>query len=313
MTSLKARRLIAAFAVLVTVCLPASAGAAPGGISLSPFEKSLSLNPGDSSQSFNLSLTNHTSSLQELTLSVRDFGTLNNTGGIILEGSNPYTQKYGLSAWLSLEKDVVDLNPGETSQVLITVNNQSSLTPGGHYGAIIASVNSLNQAADNNVVLKQQLVSLVLVNKRGGEHYNLKLTSVSHSGGWFSLPKNVRLTFQNPGNVQVVPRGVVKLVSPAGTVIAQGIINTGSAFVLPETFRQLDVPLTKIRSSLPWPGLYHLEVDYRYDGITNFAVNTYRLRFINLGLYLVLAVILSILWLCRRPILRWFKTHANPR
>jgi hypothetical protein len=281
-----------------------AAAATPAGITLSPFEQSITIQPGDVAKSFQLSLTNHTKSLQEITLSVRDFGSLNQTGGIALQGSNAYTKKYGLTEWMSLEQSVVDLNAGETARVLVTINNQPSLSPGGHYGAIIASVNSLNQPPVNNVVINQQLVALVLVNKVGGEHYGLKLTDQTNNGNWFHLPGHVTLTFQNPGNVQVVPRGLVKLVSPTGTVVARGQINTGSAFILPETFRQFPVTLTKVGSAHPWPGLYHLEIDYRYDGITNFATRSYFVRFIDLGLYVVLALVLFALFIWRRPLLR---------
>jgi hypothetical protein len=282
----------------------AAAATSPAGITLSPFEQSITIQPGDVAKSFQLSLTNHTKSLQEITLSVRDFGSLNQTGGIALQGSNAYTKKYGLTEWMGLEQSVVDLNAGETAQVLVTINNQPSLSPGGHYGAIIASVNSLNQPPANNVVINQQLVALVLVNKVGGERYGLKLTDETNSGNWFHLPSHVTLTFQNPGNVQVVPRGLVKLVSPTGTVVARGIINTGSAFVLPETFRQFPVTLTKVGSAHPWPGLYHLEVDYRYDGITNYATKSYFVRFIDLGLYVVIVLAAAALFMWRRPILR---------
>src|SRR5207244_2068642 len=100
-------------------------------------------------------LTNHTMTLQELDLSVRDFGSLNDTGGILLEGSNRYTQRYGLASWLSLGTDTVVLQPNETRSVPVTVYNRSSLQPGGHYGAVVASVNSLNGQSGNSVVINQ--------------------------------------------------------------------------------------------------------------------------------------------------------------
>ncbi|HVX24460.1 MAG TPA: hypothetical protein VG992_03925 [Candidatus Saccharimonadales bacterium] len=301
----------AALILLIGASWPglAAAASAPNGITLSPFEQSVKIQAGDVAKSFQLKLTNHTKSLQELRLTVRDFGSLNQTGGIALKGSNTYTKKYGLTDWMSLEKDVVDLNAGETARVLVTINNQSSLTPGGHYGAIIASVNSLNQSPANNVVINQQLVALVLVDKVGGERYAMKLTDETNNGNWFHLPTQATLTFQNAGNVQVVPRGLVKLVGPTGSVVAQGVINTGSAFILPETFRQFSVPLQKVASAHPWPGLYHLEVDYRYDGISNHATKRYFVHFIDLGLYLVLAVMLVILFVFRRPILRRLKAR----
>ncbi|MDB5171002.1 MAG: hypothetical protein JWO35_696 [Candidatus Saccharibacteria bacterium] len=272
-----------------------------GGITLSPFEQQLSIAPDDTTRIFNLDLTNNTSSLQELSLSARDFGSLNDTGGVLLEGSKAYAQKYGLTSWLALGTNTVVLQPGEKRSVPVTIENRDSLQPGGHYGAVVASVNSLNGQGDNKVVINQQLLSLILVKKVGGERYNLKLKDVDQNGNWFRLPSKVKLRFQNPGNVHVVPRGVVKLKSPSGKILAQGIINSESAYILPETFRELYVPLTKVASSAPLPGAYSVEVDYRYDGINLAAIKSYPVRFLSLGTYAVLLVIVVvILYVLRR-------------
>jgi hypothetical protein len=272
-----------------------------GGISLSPFLQNISIQPSDIAKSFNLTITNHTAGLQELDLSTHDFGSLNNTGGILLEGSNSkYGLRYGLTSWLSLGTDTVVLQPNESRAVLVTINNRASLQLGGHYGAVVASVNSLNNQSGNKVVINQQLLSLILVDKVGGDHYDLNLNSATTNGNWLHLPNTARLVFQNPGNVHVVPRGLVKLKSPTGTVIAQGIINSGSAFMLPESFREFYVPLTPIGKAPPLPGLYHIEVDFRYDGINRYAVKNYAVRFIDLGLYVVLAMLAVITWTVRR-------------
>ena len=288
----------------------AAAPPKPTGIGLSPFEQQLSIAPADSARSFELTLTNHTTSLQELKLSARDFGSLNETGGVLLEGSSEYTQKYGLASWLKLSTDTVVLKPGEARSVTVTIENRTSLQPGGHYGAVAASVNSLTDQADNQVVINQQLLSLVLVTKLGGEHYDLKLRAMSHNGNWLRLPKTIKLRFQNPGNVHVIPRGIVKLKSPSGTVLAQGIINSESAFVLPETFRELYVPLTKVGSALPLPGIYQAEVEYRYEGISRVASKQYGLHFISLGMYLLLALVVLVALVVRRRRKRAAKTSS---
>lgn len=292
--------------LLLMVSVPASAASSQPkstpGISLSPFQQQLSLAPDDPSATFDLQLTNHTASLQELRLSARDFGSLNDTGGVLLEGSNSrYTQKYGLVSWLALGTDTVVLQPGESRSIPITIENRSSLQPGGHYGAVVASVNSLDDQQGNRVVINQQMLSLIFVKKVGGEHYDLKLSRIEHNGNWVKLPDNVKLRFMNPGNVHVVPRGTVSLKSPNGKVLAQGIINSESAYVLPETFRELDVPLTKIASQYPLPGLYSIEVHYRYEGLTRAAKQSQNLQFISLPTYALVALIIGVgLYVFRR-------------
>ncbi len=289
--------LVCGFLLILPIPSASAAGikTTKSGITLSPFEQQISIASDDPNRTFNLDIINNTTSLQELNLSARDFGSLNDTGGVLLEGSKGYSQKYGLTSWLSLGTDTVTLQPSEKRSVPVTIENRTSLQPGGHYGAVVASVTSLNDQSSNRVVINQQLLSLILVKKVGGEKYNLRLKNVTQNGNWLHLPTVVKLRFQNPGNVHVVPRGELKLKSPSGKVIAHGIINSESAYILPETFRELYVPLTKIRSSYPLPGVYSVEVDYRYDGLNVSASKSYATRYINLKLDVVLLLIIFII------------------
>jgi hypothetical protein len=285
----------------ITMAAPTQSTAS-NAISLSPFVQNITVSESDTIKSFNLELTNHSATIQELDLTTRDFGSLNDTGGVLLKGSaDDYSQHYGLTSWLTLEADTVVLQPGEARTILVSVNNRQDLQPGGHYAAVVASVKSLDDQTGNHVVVNQQLLSLILVDKQGGDHYDLKLKSVEQNGNWLHLPNDIKLQFQNPGNVHVVPRGQVLLKNPAGSVIAKGIINSETAFVLPATLRDLYVRLSPVGHSLPLPGVYHVEVDYRYDGIDQTANKSYAVRFINLKLYtLVILLIGGGIWFVRR-------------
>ncbi len=290
-------------ALLALVVLTSSGGAfaakaqnTAGGITISPFLERVTIQPEDTTKTFEVTLTNDTKSLQELRLSVRDFGSLNETGGVLLAGNSNYTKKYGLTSWMKLGADTVILQPKESRKVQVTIENRTSLQPGGHYAAVVASVKALDAISGNEVAINQQLMSLVLVNKTGGEQYALKLTDIDQNGNWLRLPTVIKLRFQNPGNVHVVPRGTVVLRSPSGAILAKGVVNTESAFVLPESFREIYVPLTKVGNDFPLPGLYNVEVDYRYDGIDKTAHKSQVVRFIHLKLWVGLLIIFVIFW-----------------
>jgi hypothetical protein len=286
--------------VLATITLPAHALAAATpkatkGISISPFLKQVDIQSTEATKSFMLTLTNRTDSLQELQLSGHDFGSLNDSGGVLLDGANNYTQKYGLASWLTIGTDTVILQPKESRDIPVTINNRDSLRPGGHYGAVVASVKGLDTQTGNHVAINQQLLSLILANKVGGERYDLKLKSISENGNWLHLPNTIKLRFQNPGNVHVVPRGTVKLVNPAGKTISQGIINDGSAYILPESFREIYVPLKTTGHPLELPGIYRVEVNYRYDGLATYATKTKALHYADLKLYAGIFIIIGLL------------------
>lgn len=295
-------RWLAVVSLAVLPLLPGTAQAAPKapvGISITPFLQQIQIEPGDIAKSFNVTVGNQTESIQEITLSGRDFGSLNDTGGLILEGSKGgYSQKYGLASWLTVGQDTVVLQPHESKTLDATIENRTSLQPGGHYGAIVATIGNPDQQATDKVVINQQLMALVLVTKVGGEHYDLRLKRIEQNGNWLHLPNTVKLRFQNPGNVHVVPRGLVELKSPNGTVLSRGVVNDESAIILPETFREIPVTMTPVDKALPLPGIYRLVVTYRYDGFSYSATKTVWLRFINAGMYAVILLVLVVgLWL----------------
>jgi hypothetical protein len=81
--------------------------------------------------------------------------------------------------------------------------------------------------------------------------------------------------------VHLVPRGTLRLLDPSGHVVSTGVINEASAYVLPETSRQVAVQ-PQGKGTTGWlPGKYTVVVDYRYDGRTAFAHKTYTFTYFN--------------------------------
>ncbi|MDB5176263.1 MAG: exported protein of unknown function [Candidatus Saccharibacteria bacterium] len=273
------------------------------GIAISPFLQKVTINQADAQKVFTVTLTNNTHFTQEVALSARDFGSLNETGGILFQGENDYTQKYGLTSWISLESTSVVLEPSASKSVLVTVQNRLSLQPGGHYGAIIASINNRDPTSGNKVSVQQELTSLVFVNKLGGARYDLRLKTITWNGNLFTLPSTVTLRFQNPGNVDVIPRGQVKLKNAGGRVVAQGIINDDSSFVLPESYRQMYVPLQRLAASpVEPPGPYSISVSYRYDGLDRTVTRTEHFIYASAALWLLVIIIAGVVSIKRKSL-----------
>lgn len=264
-------------------------------VTVAPFLQQVQIAPTDGLKNFNVAFTNDSKTALSFHLSAVDFGSLDETGGLAFAGSNEsaLTKKYGLVSWLRLAVNDLDLAPGQTAQVTATIINDVSLQPGGHYAAIIASVKSQDAVTRNQISIKQELSSLILATKTGGDKYDLHLDSLHYGSSWWRLPQAVTLRFYNPGNVHVVPRGLVKLVAPDGRVVSQGVINDASSFVLPETYRQIPVALQSVGHSGWRPGLYHIEVDYRYDGIGHYASKSFAVRFLNLSSLVIIVIVIT--------------------
>lgn len=214
---------------------------------------------------FEVSLSNSTEAPIDLELSVLDFGALDESGGIAFLGlTGQEAAARGLKQWMTPAVDRISLSPGETAEVPVTVRNDASLSPGGHYGAVIVSAASGQPGADS-VAVVPAASTLVLLKKTGGEQYSLDINDIKTNSSLINLPRQATLQFKNTGNIHVVPRGTVELVSPFGSVVVRGIINESSAFVLPDSNRDIHVSLTGYRQ--PWlPGRYKLVTTWRHDG-----------------------------------------------
>ena len=213
-------------------------------------------------------------SLQEATfeISVVDFGSLDETGGLafITANSDKNEKKYALASWVTLEKNSLTVLPGKSEKVKMTILNRESLSPGGHYGAVLATVKSSDQGVAETVGINQSLASLIYVLKTGGEVVDLSLNRVEFDKNILKFPETIKLRFWNKGNVHVVPRGTVVIRNNQGKIVSQGIINGDSGKVLPESSRIMELPLKKL-GFWNWPGKYILEINYRDEGNDKFT------------------------------------------
>ncbi len=270
-----------------------------GGVTISPAFQQIVISPDSQSVSFNFTVTNNTSQEQEFALSVVDFGSLDETGGVLFAGNAQKTldYRYALSQWVTLERDRIVVPPRGSEKVPITIVNKESLTPGGHYGAIMVNPTDSGDKTGRKVNIDQVASSLLFVKKAGGEVYKLDLQSYKIGPHIFSLPGSVAVRFQNAGNIHVIPRGLAVLTDPWGKVVKRGIVNADSGIALPETFRSLQVPLESIGSA--WlPGRYKLTVTYRYDDVV--ATRTVETSFVYLN---ALTVLMAVGLLCAVAVL----------
>ncbi len=246
---------------------PVKAQEKPKGFTVNPFFQDVTLEKDQAAASFQVEITNNTENLVVLKLSVLDFGTLDETGGAAFLGAaENLTNKYALASWIILERDGLVLDPGEKQAVKVTIQNKESLSPGGHYAAILAKVDKGdNQGrAALEVAFDSSLSSLIFARKIGGEIYGMELKEKIISENIFQMPFEIKLRFQNTGNVHVVPRGLVEITDPLGRLVRKGIINNESGRLLPETFRTFRIPLKTV-APIFMPGKYVLSAKYRYE------------------------------------------------
>ncbi len=255
---------LSAFILFLALSFPHDVQGA--GFAVTPMLQEITLEPGESSALYETEISNETNETTTFEVSVIDFGSLDESGGVAFLGAaGELERKYALASWMQPEASEITVAPAEKRSVKVRIENRDNLSPGGHYGALIFKNTGLPKADTPNVAINQIFASLVFVKKTGGAIYDLRLASVDVPGSHFSFPAQVTPRFENTGNVHVTPRGEVRVLDPFGRSVFRGILNEGSVLLLPETFREYPIKVFSLKKAI-FPGVYTYELDYRYDG-----------------------------------------------
>jgi hypothetical protein len=271
------------------------------GITISPPFQDITLDQNQSSQDISIGLLNSTDGAIDLSLSAVDFGDLNQSGGVLFTGlsQSDFDHKHGLAAWMTLDQDHITLAAHSHIAITAHLRNDASLTPGGHYGAVLAT--SRNDSDTKQVEVHQSLACLLFVTKIGGEVYGINLSKLKPDNSWWGDVSATTAEFRNDGNVHVIPRGIVQVTDPIGRVIGKGVINTNSSILLPDQSRTLDIPIIQLGLAL-LPGTYRITGQYRYDGTQVLQIRTQ--TFYQIGLLTPIILLLLLIgggwWLQRR-------------
>ncbi len=143
------------------------------------------------------------------------------------------------------------VSAGGTHTVTLRIENRTDLRPGGTYVSII--LRQVVQPAAGVQPVVPALASQLLIRKKGGEVRNMSLTKVTGIGRLVQTdtPATLSLIFMNEGNVHLVPRGSVVITDLLNRVVAQGIVNDGSLYVLPGRQRVIPVTLARTQAVIP--------------------------------------------------------------
>lgn len=245
--------------VLFGACLlwhtRASAETKPG-ITVSPVQLPINLIKGEANKTGTVIVRNDYTQPVSFDVSFR---------GLKLVGNNlvPSDAPEGaLAATMAVTPREFTLEPGKAIEIHVTVSDAASLSPGGHYAALL-----IRQVAEvsNQLSLTPAVSVALFVTKEDGAQRRISVSSVSTEGHIFRLPTSLTATFSNEGNVPAVPRAAVSIYDPVGKMVMNGVINTESVAIYPGGRLRLQTNLTTVGSS--WlPGWYREEVLYRYDG-----------------------------------------------
>ncbi len=263
------------------------------GVSVSPSLVQLDL---DSTKPLtHLTYTNHTSQDVQLFLSAEDFTELEDGYKLsFLNQKDPENYKYRLSSWISFGQNTFVLKPGQSQDVLVLIN-ASQLSPGAHYGTILARI---EQGKGNETIQIQGILSSLLFvrTSSGTEKESASIQTFTQVENVLGFPGSFSLRFNNTGETTLTPYGLVEVKDVFGNLVAKGILNEDSLQTLPESVRRYDIPVKQI-SLVLFPSKYHATFTLHYGKKPDYLKS--EITFYSIGSWpflLVPVVIVGEIW-----------------
>jgi hypothetical protein len=294
------RILILAF-ILFLFLLPTSLQAAEfSGVTVDPAMIKLDL--ATDPDTFVIKYKNTTNSVLQLNFSAKDFTGLEEGWRVkFLTTEDAKNYHYSLSSWLDFNPESLLLKPNESGDLLVKIR-QTNLSPGGHYASIVADI-APTKPQDGTVAIKSQLVSLAFIRaSTGNERDEAKISSFTIvRNNFLSFPKQFSLRFDNTGNTQLTPHGLLTITDIFNHKVAFGILNEDSLITLPETIRKYDLNLAAVNHWLI-PGPYHvnLTINYGQQQTTSTTSTFFILGSVNVILLEIILICLIIIFLKHR-------------
>jgi len=154
-----------------------------------------------------------------------------------------------LSSVLALSETDITIPPLTDKHITLQSSFNDGLKPGGHYATVVLTEQSSSGAA---LSVRSAVSITVYLTNREGVKENFDLEKFEARNTLLSLPKEATVTLKNSGNVHSVPRGVIRVENTRGAVLAQGVLNAGSAPVLPGKEFSTVVRLNTVKKAF-WP------------------------------------------------------------
>ncbi len=199
----------------------------------------------------NVLYRNNSSQTVEITLSASDFTELEDGYKIsYLNKKDAQNYKYSLSSWIDFSSRNIVIEPFQTVSVIVFVS-PDKLSPGGHYGTILAQIETQKDAS-KNVQIQGILSSLLFVRTHTGKEIEKgNIQTFSPLRNMFDFPESMILRFNNSGDTTLTPYGLITVTDMFGNYVTKGILNIDSSLTLPETIRRYEVPLRPTAFLLP--------------------------------------------------------------
>jgi len=291
-------RLLAALPLaFVLCCISGGATAEQQGIKVAPAFVTMTLAKDSATKTADIGITNTYTSKIDLKAELK--GVEQEQGLLTPTKDLPEQLKNNLK----ISTTRFSLEPGASTTITLLVSDVASLSPGGNYASLVIT----QDTSANNTVGLQSAVSVgIFIVKEEGAIKDIQLSDIVLNRFLWNMPHSTDLSFINNGNVTVVPRGKISILTgstPGGTAI----VNQESVPVFPGN--QLKLTSTfKNQSFFTLPGKKTIQIAYRFDGSDTVNIATKSFIVVPLWLLFIPIIIILVLYFLIKK-LRGKKRH----
>lgn len=203
-------------------------------------------NPGSIIQG-TIKLTNDTSETAQFFSSINRFEAKGEQGEpqIITEED----ERIGLVNWIDITPGPVELSPGQTRHIPLSINIPKDAEPGGHYAVIFWGTKSPEIEDSETAIGIESKVGVLVLLTVGGEIVEngriLEFDTVGSKHLFSHLPIGFYLRFQNDGTIHIVPQGEIHIKDIFGREVDKRLINEKGGSVLPSSVRRFETTWNK--------------------------------------------------------------------
>jgi hypothetical protein len=300
MTKIKILRPLILLAIIFSyVLFPAASSALGGnGLRISPVITNTTISPGKSGI-VDVTITNVQTVSATLQAIINDFTASSDESGnpSILVNPNSYAPSHSLKRFVDPIKDTINLTPGESVIVPVTIKVPANAAGGGYYGLVRFAPASTTLQSGKNLSLAGSVGSLIILTVPGNIVNDLRIASFNVQTGntaktIFYSSKNINavVRFSNQGNIQEQPFGRIILKKGSKQLSSVEINNTTPrGNVLPGSVRKFSIPLKGVGSF----GKYTVEGNFGYG--SNGQLLSAQTSFYVIPLTLIILVIILLI------------------
>ena len=188
-------------------------------------------------KTYTITIENTSSIDQAYYLSARNIIGVQDGGVPIFSAAGTETNELEISSWINLSQTRLEVPVGGAETVSFTIKVPEVAAPGGHFGAVIVSVEP-PEIRSTGAAIGYEVANIISIRLPGEAQEEARIRQFSTSKFVYGS-KNVdfEVKIENLGNTLIKPMGPLVIKSMFGNKVADLMFNDSRAAIFPKTTR----------------------------------------------------------------------------